>query len=497
MSKWSDWKSLGSAIRTVAVLMLVSCREASMPPPIEPDASMTDVPPAPPPEAEFQLPREGTRLRIARIEAGDAPPYPLYFVDSSFTDGDCEFLGIAGGRLRCVPRQRATPVYLDEACTDVGVVVDYYGDYATIFEDACAEFPNVRLVRIGTENLEPYYEMTPGGCQRNFRYARVRRIIEEVDPESFVAGEMMREGSGRLQRTVVESDDGARMIIGIFDSVLGKPCTPQHVGLRGNDGTYCVPGVEGDHLGVFYRDAECTDVVGTTIASCPEQVIRHRTPDDECSWRRIVAAATSGDIVENVFEKGLLVGGACQPGTSFDPVRPASEIVPGELFAPVEFVAFGSGRMKLLVSQTPDGFLLFPKVRFDEKPQDLFFDSAHGLGCGRVIVEGSPQRCIPQQAAARFDPADGFFSDTQCANPLAAWIATEQGPPAAGVALRLDGSVVQSLHQLGPVYTSTVVFKLAENGACSAVALADCVQLRTLGDRIPAADFVETPYIPR
>lgn len=192
--------------------------------------------------------------------------------------------------------------------------------------------------------------------------------------------------------------DGVRLPGGIYDSELGKDCTP----LPTLEGFRCIPLLSLAIVG--YTDAACTQPIGISFdRDCPTL---------SADYFLEIAPAGSCDIeIGGVYERA----GSLGPGNvyvSFDgqscmgpvefPERIAlGDVVPLADLAPIDLgTPTGGDRLRVRYFDSPDGFHLPANVH----------DSSLGADCFPQTV-GSREVCAPQ-------PMSSVYTDAACTMPI-------------------------------------------------------------------------------
>ena len=236
----------------------------------------------------------GSRLRPWMAVAGDAAGF-LGWHDTELGVG-CSFTNAADGVKRCMPL-RWSVVFVDSMCSQPALLTycGYEVDYgalrdATLLQEQCAAFdpydPPSFMYRRSDAPLQAdaYYrgriENGEVVCDPVPQALEPHESLVSAVPmslENFVAGqELIEPGEGRLGTRVMVASDGARHIIGPYDTAFARQCrsTPDWA-----DGRECVsfssqwPG---------FADASCSQPAVVTRCA-PPVVVSERV--DQCTIR--------------------------------------------------------------------------------------------------------------------------------------------------------------------------------------------------------------------
>ena len=290
------------------------------------------------------------------------------------------------GAVRCVPAVDDA-VYTDAACTMLAGRARTIAKPALFLAYAAAAGEDARPARLfragaAIDPVPQLYELRDGACtgpwpspEEPIAYFEVG---DELDGASLVAIRDGEVGEGRLAVLVRESDDGARIPLGLRDRELGAACTPA----RGGGGDLrCAPA--GAAPASAFGDPACSEPVVVVAAGSPPPAIAAVVEASGCTGYRAIAGEVPGP---RIYRRA---DGAC-----------TSAIVPAgaRLFAPGAELALASlprtledapGRRLRRVILEAGGLRVL---------DDRLFDTATRADCRRRLV-GDVLRCIPDAVA--------------------------------------------------------------------------------------------------
>lgn len=259
--------------------------------PGEPDAPLPDVE-APSIEDSFA---SGTRLKVLRVGTEDGTFVPTgEFLDTEL-GVRCTFQRTDGDVWRCVPSVlpghdasdfRGT--YLAPGCNGTrvidltatcGATPPFLGE-----STSCGRLSGLR-------SMGPVHELATGDMTY-FGSTSVctaiptegeRTYVELGDAlplERLATGVVVHSAGRRLKRMLVESPDGARAYVGVYDTERGGHCLVDDT----VDGVRCLPPV-GAHLSSSFADPSCAEPVAEWSSAC--EATPHNIRDSvwaECGW---------------------------------------------------------------------------------------------------------------------------------------------------------------------------------------------------------------------
>jgi hypothetical protein len=380
--------------------------------------------------------------------------------------------------VRCVPLVDDA-VYTDAACTTLAGRARTIAKPALFLAYAAAAGEDARparLFRAGAaidpaDPVPQFYELRDGACtgprpspeepEEPIEYFEVG---DEIDGASLVAIRDGEVGEGRLGVLVRESDDGARVPLGLRDRELGAACTPA----RGDGGELrCAPASAAPASA--FGDPACSEPVVVVEAGAPPPTIASVVEASGCTGYRAIVGEVPGPRIYRRRD------GAC-----------TSAIVPAgaRLFAAGTELALASlprtledapGRRLRRVILEAGG------LRFLD---DRLFDTATRADCRRRLV-GDVLRCIPEAVApARtlYAPGCGIeIPVTELPPRTCEPVAFATGPDS-------DAGEVLELRAIGDRMQDPL-FRL-ENGQCLPNPLSADTSLRALGPPLDPAAFV-------
>jgi hypothetical protein len=314
-----------------------------------------------------------------------------------------------------------------------------------------------------------HYELRDGACtgpspspEEPIRYFAVG---DELDGASLVPIRDVERGDGRLGVRLRESDDGARVPLGLRDRELGVACSPA----RGADaGVRCAPA--GAAPASYFRDPACREPVAAVGPDAPVPAIAAVAEPSGCTGYRAIAGELP---VGALYRRD---GAACVPtpapaGARLFATGAAIELAPLE-----REVEEAPGRRLQRVTIATGG------LRFLD---DRLFDTATRADCRRQQV-GEVPRCIPEAVA----PARTLFAPGCTIEVHVAEVPQPTCEPVAFATAPIDGSL--EIRALGDRPQGPLSRR--ENGQCLPYPSAAEASLRALGPPIDPAAFVGAVY---
>jgi hypothetical protein len=386
----------------------------------------------------------------------------------------------ADGAVRCVPLVDDA-IYTDAACTTLAGRARTIAKPALFLAYAAAAGEDARPARLfragaAIDPVPQFYELQDGACtgplpspEEPISYFEVG---DELDGASLIAIQDGEVGEGRLGVLVRESDDGARVPIGLRDRELGATCTPA----RGGGGDLgCAPA--GAAPASAFRDPGCSAPVVVALAGSLPPAIAAVIEASGCTAYRAVAGEVPGP---RMYRRA---DGAC-----------TSAVVPAgaRLFALGAELALAPlprtledapGRRLRRVILEAGG------LRFLD---DRLFDTATRADCRRRLV-GDVLRCIPDAVApARTLYAPGCGVEVPVAElppRTCEPVAFAAGPGPAPGSDDADGLEIRAIgdRAADPLFRR-------ENGQCLPSPNSADTSLRALGPPIDPAAFVGGLY---
>jgi hypothetical protein len=296
------------------------------------------------------------------------------------------------GAVRCVPVVDDA-VYIDAACTMLAgrartsAKPVLFLAYAAVGGDVSP----ARLLRAGAaiDPVAQFYELADGACtgprpspEEPITYFAVG---DEVDGASLVPIRDGELGDGRLAVQVRESDDGARIPLGLRDRELGVACTPAH-GTGG--GVPCAPA--GAAAASAFVDPACSEPAAVVAADAPAPAIAAVVDPSGCTGYRAVAGEVPGP---RLYRRD---GDACTPFAAPAGARLFATGAALELASLGRALEDAPGRRLRRIVLEAGGLRLL---------DDRLFDTATRADCRRQRV-GDVPRCLPDTVA----PARTLFA---------------------------------------------------------------------------------------
>ena len=214
----------------------------------------------------------GTRLLARQWLAPGTEPHSLAVFDSG-RQRDCTFRFATDGQLRCLPADAAfesTPYYADPAHQQKAYVrtqnescSDSSGDYVTrpTPRASCAVPQTYEvLALVPTTTALYHYDGKPVGQPPTVAYV----AAQVVPPAEWVAGtEQLQATAGRFSLRRIDSADGGRFTIGLFDTSLQVPCSLYEPPL--DNIQRCRPPHADTSYYKYFADPECKVLLATAV----------------------------------------------------------------------------------------------------------------------------------------------------------------------------------------------------------------------------------------
>jgi hypothetical protein len=437
--------------------------------------------------------RSGSRLRARILVTADGQRDFQGFVDSQLGAG-CWFSRAADGEERCLPSEAGSGgwYFLDAACSADQAVAAQWGDCppgppTTIHVSDSSTCPPVtRVHRTGAAVVPTmlyFRDPFDGMCkvQTPSADAVYYRVGTEIPATDYVSAVRRRDGSGRLQRDVLEGEDGSRMLTwSLTDTQRGEACYFDHAidsELR------CLPSQSLYDNG-YFGDAGCTQPLAVHYPSaCAESgdyVTRYER--SSCPTRKQIfqlgAQQTPAAVYYSYEPTMCLASGLAAPYTFYGI---GAEVNAVSFERADVIVAPGSERLREKLYVTADGLRLAVGWHDSQRDQPCYFSRA---------VDDS-FRCLSFDAFVSTD----LFSDMGCLTPFRAgqvytgWCGTESAP--ATLVEQLDRCpIAYRVYQAGDAFTPPPLYQRLSDGQCLAFTATNYAWYQ-VGAEIPPSDLVK------
>ncbi|HRG99405.1 MAG TPA: hypothetical protein PLR99_24330 [Polyangiaceae bacterium] len=322
--------------------------------------------------------RGGTRLKV-RVMTADGDAKAFQGLHDATLDVDCLPGKAADGSLRCIP-SGGLVAYSDAQCTQP-VVVKGGAGCGTVSKFAAAQpkggCGEVEVYEVGAD--VPGTAAFTGGPGKCFPLPAANvpglAAATRVDPSRLAAFTEADVAAGPVTLKVVNSADGASVVLGTTITATGEACTARPPLNEPQGAPACFPhGSSADRDAGAFADAACATPVASTPAAdtCRRAPVKSATlfvaTGDACRGYREEFYAL-GEETSAGFMK---VGGTCQPAVPGDPSAPAYKYF--KLGAKLDLAAaapaaqratLGTGRLKVtqytvggtVVSEDTGGFV--------------------------------------------------------------------------------------------------------------------------------------------
>ena len=373
----------------------------------------------------------------------------------------------ADGALRCVP-VADDAAYLDPACTArVGLGRTIARPTHFVVHEDRPEGSVARVFRAGAAiaPITQYYLASAAGCAGPTpvppELTSFFEVGDEVESGALVAFHDGELGAGRLGLVVRQTDDGARVAIGMRDHELGVACAPR---LQADGSAACEPLAAQPVTG--FSDPACRELAVAVDAGAPPALVKAVEPSGCASYH-----ALGLELSTPLYRRD---GDACTAVAT-----PAG----GRVFsvdAALALAALGRApedaprrRLRRIVLTRDD-------LRFAD---DRLFDSAAGADCEHRTLR-SVIRCVPVNVAT----ATTLYAD-DCATQLR--VAEVPHQTCEPLAYATSNRPFQIRALGAPV--AAALFQLDGSG-CHPYAPAPGNELRELGPPLDPATFVGAIY---
>ena len=327
---------------------------------------------------------------------------------------DCQFRLATDGKLRCLPvTEDVVPngQCADPACQQplyrrqgIGACVEVTGDYVTVMHppavcpgEVTYEVRRLMPAPAGTRTV--HWDGTDAGPAEPGALV----VVETTPPQSWVEGRESAGTGARLSVRVVESADGARFAVGLFDARWGGPCTLQTDG-RGE--LRCWPAqatTAGNPEGAF-ADADCKVPLAVPLGP-------------GCQPPLVVPAMAGLSAVgprwtEKVYE--FRGHGPCREIANDRPVYQVGAPLGPDALVTVGVAIEGQGRLRGKVLRDDSGRSFSPPLDAIGVLEQPFVDG--GADCLPVRTS-TGLRCLTTSACDGY--TSPFFGDAGCTRRLA------------------------------------------------------------------------------
>jgi hypothetical protein len=378
-----------------------------------------------------------------------------------------------------------------------------------------------------------FYHDGSGNCLESFSRSG-ETFFEESQPlprDAFVAmHEATRRMPGRLRARELRGSDGARQLLGWFDSERNEACA---FALAADLQPRCLPSFQA--YGGFFSDAGCSVPAAQPdlahwLGACGGEPLRYVMSSVDAgspcaygmAYSRVGPALPEGTPIRSPH-------GPCpaEPWRTADAARPffaVGESIPAEAFVPLETAWVGAGRLRQERHRNPEGFTIpaFLDPKLDQQSLeanvDRWYDTERGELCSFLLADDGSQRCVPERVNAGPDMYDwnlgetGYFTEATCTSlPLAtyqssyctrgsdgvrtlgkvpSYARTALNPQACQETAYSIWALGKELTPTGPLYS----FNPVGPGQCIAAAFDLTSTYRERGTKLDASEFV--PALP-
>ncbi|MEM9193744.1 MAG: hypothetical protein AAGF12_31505 [Myxococcota bacterium] len=378
-----------------------------------PDARVDGSEPMPAPSYEPSF-RSGTRLeaRVWTSDGGDVGMFDTFF--DTELGVPCRFQHATDGTIRCLPQSRFDAVgelFLDAACTEPVYfqtrsecgLVEFFS--RTAGPPGC-DLGNVQEVLRLTPTERPgqiYRRQFDESCQGPNVFTEGAPFDGEVvAPTEFVRGEIRDfANEGQAGVRILESDDGARRVLGAYDPRHELGCDR-----RGFDGSglRCMtqPMTRIDQF--WFRDDQCDTPLAWTHARASQCA----PPAFGLRWTRGSATPELVRVGERYAGTGY-TSTECR-GVAADEIdlwtlwEPSRDASPSELLAVQDVPTGGPVAANYLAAE--DGTPLYPWS---------FFDRERSAACEPRMFSDGQVRCVGIDAIRN---SQNLFADPTCTQPV-------------------------------------------------------------------------------
>jgi hypothetical protein len=342
-----------------------------------------------PPPVDFV---DGTRLHaIAYATPGGGKAFSGW--RDTARNETCRFVRAGDGKLRCLPEHRIAGFFADQTCSKPVLYnsCPTIPAYASVGRDECGAriFPLT-----GDPAPLPLFEMRDGMCGGIFPAPNLDLWASgpEEPPEAFVAAEeLLAPGGPTLMMRHYLAEDGAKQVVGPYDPVTQRPCSPTT-----STELLCLPTplVTTDIEFPLYSDADCTTRVvlvppGCTADAPPSDLVAQAASSDRCEFNYVFHRI--GAVVANRAFYGHSGGpNTCKPIPD-NAVRPGVYALLGARYV-IEHpprlkttIEAGSGRLRVRYLEDEAGNKLMARG---------LYDSVAKTTCTPTAV-GGDVRCLP------------------------------------------------------------------------------------------------------
>lgn len=408
---------------------------------------------------------------------------------------DCAFGYASDGSLRCIPTEalseRSDLVFADEACSEpayaLGARQGCAGDplwasEAVVLQTLC----KVHATAIYTlRELQQSFTARDGCAGPEPAEHTFARGVEVAPSTMVAAGVTYRDAGSGLRALMLETLDGARVVLDIDDPRYGA-CSA--VELR-QSGLRCVP-----------DDAARTSVPAGVEqwlwadATCEDEPLAYRvsvaTDEPVCPSKPPFAVVSErGEALPQLVELGAIFNAVRHGGVACDeiaasPEYPAyrlGEPAHDDAVAPLQWIAYGDGEVQVRYPATERGVLI-------PISSGTLFDVAREAACEAWPTASGDYRCLPESLGWANSANARYFADAACEEELIQSYGEVHGPqlialttidecPAAGAE-----RAIEELRELIAVVPDEVY---RDDGTSCAIALDDAeVRYYRLGDDV-------------
>lgn len=416
----------------------------------------------------------GTRLMLMQLRFDDGAELPM---GEEFFDRELHVRCAPGlwadGAVRCVPAVDDA-VFSDAACeTALGRVQTPGVPLLFLAYDARGgRLLPARLFRAGaaTDALEEHYELREGVCTGPVpsppEAGTYFAVTGEIDPLTVVRVTDGEAGYGRLGLRVRESDDGARVPLGLVDRELGVACSPAP---DGAGGVQCAP--LGAAPAAYYRDPACRAALVAVPLDAPAPRLAEVVEASGCAGYRTVAGEVP---LAPLYRRE---GTACVQAAPPPETRMFATVAEPLSLAPVARVMEDAPDRRLQRFLLEVGGLTV----FD----DRLYDTGTRAEC-RARRVGETPRCLPSALA----PVRALFAPGCAIELPIAEVPQPACEPVAFAVAGIEGGL--ELRAIGDRPAGALFRR--ENGVCVPYPDAAETQLRSLGPLLDPESFVGAIY---
>jgi hypothetical protein len=282
----------------------------------------------------------------------------------------------------------------------------------------------------------------------------------------------------RIRARVLEIEDGQRYVVGWRDAELDEPCDF----LPDADGALrCLPRGEASEL---YEDAACEEPIDTFVATwCQSSPSRYARFRDASTCSPGFQVREVGEFLGSDEWAYHRDEGACTTIQTFAHERryALDEEVAPEAFVAGEVVVEGDERIRARMIEGADG----SRVPFG------YLDQERGDPCALATAADGEVRCLPSETLE----VGALYADGACEAAIAGFDPDQCAPPATVAVVEGGGTCDARRHvfPVGDVTPDAVPRVRFEDGVCQPTSTAYGLELRALGDEVPAEAFPATP----